>query len=46
MRKNKIKVDNFELRVIVRALADLRNQMIREGKPTEDVDELILRFCK
>lgn len=46
MRKNKIKVDNFELRVIVRALADLRNQLIREGKPTEDVDELILRFCK
>ena len=46
MRKNKIKVDNFELRVIVRALVDLQNQLIREGKPTEDVDELILRFCK
>ena len=44
MRKRKIKVDDFELRVIVKALNKLRNQLIVENKPTEDVDILLLRL--
>ena len=42
----KIKVDDFELRLIIRALAEWRNILIAENKPTEDLDELLIRFCK
>ena len=44
MRKHKIKVDDFELRVIIKALNELRNQLIAENKPTEGVDVLLLRL--
>ncbi len=46
MRKIRIKVDGFELRLIIRALAEWRNTLIAENKPTEDLDELLIRFCK
>lgn len=36
MRKIKIKVDDFELRIIVKALVELRNQLIEENKPIEE----------
>jgi len=44
MGKRKIKVDDFELRFIVRALNELRNQLITANKPTEDIDILLLRL--
>ena len=37
---------DFELRLIIRALAEWRNALIAENKPTEDLDELLIRFCK
>ena len=46
MKKIKIKVDDFELRLIIRALAEWRNDLLKENKPTEDIDELLIRFCK
>ena len=46
MRKIKIMVDDFELRLIVRALAEWRTALIAENKPTEVLDELLIRFCK
>lgn len=46
MKKIKIKVDDFELRLIIRALTEWRNDLLRENKPTEDIDELLIRFCK
>ena len=46
MRKIKIKVDGFERRLIIRALAEWRNILIAENKPTEDLDELLIRFCE
>ena len=46
MRKIKIKVDDFELWLIIRALAEWRNTLIAENKQTEDLDELLIRFCK
>ena len=39
-------LDDFELRLIIRALAEWRNALIAENKPTEDLDELLIRFCK
>lgn len=38
-----ITLDNFEQRLMVSGLADFRNDLIREDKPTEDVDDLILK---
>jgi len=46
MRKRKIKIDDFELRVIVKALNELRNQLIADNKLTDDVDDLLLRLLK
>lgn len=46
MRKIKIKADYFELRLIIRALAEWRNTLLAEQKPTEDIDELLIRLCK
>lgn len=38
-----VTLDNFEQRLMVSGLADFRNDLIRDKKPTEDVDELILK---
>ncbi len=43
MEKRKIKVDDFELRVIVRSLNELRNQLISSKKTTADISAII--FC-
>ena len=36
-------LDDFEQRLLVNGLNDFRNDLLREKKPTEDVDELILK---
>ena len=41
--KKIIAVDDFEHRLMVNGLTDFRNDLIKEDKPTEDVDELILK---
>ncbi len=38
-----IKVNEFDHRVIVEALADRRNDFISENKPTEDVNDVLLK---
>ena len=38
-----VTLDDFEQRLMVSGLADFRNDLIRNDKPTEDVDELILK---
>jgi len=38
-----VTLDDFEQRLMVSGLADFRNDLIREDKPTEDVDDLILK---
>jgi hypothetical protein len=39
-----ITLDAFEHRLIVGGLNDYRNSLIREGRPTEDLNELILKL--
>ena len=39
-----VTLDDFEQRLMVSGLADFRNDLIREDKPTEDVDDLILKI--
>ena len=38
-----VTLDDFEQRLMVSGLADFRNDLIRDEKPTEDVDDLILK---
>lgn len=45
MAEDKVVVvlDSFEQRLMVSALTDFRNDLIREERPTEDVDGLLLK---
>lgn len=38
-----VTLDCFEQRLMVNGLAGWRNDLIREDKPTEDVDDLLLK---
>lgn len=38
-----VALDSFEQRLMVSALTDFRNDLLREEKPTEDVDGLLLK---
>ena len=42
-KKRVIEVTDYEHRVMVEALADRRNDLIIQNKPTEDVNDLILK---
>lgn len=43
-KKYHILLDDFERRVIVRCLNEIRSQLILTGKPVEDVNEIILKI--
>ncbi len=38
-----VTLDDFEHRLMVRGLSGFRNDTLREGKPTEDINGLILK---
>lgn len=38
-----VTLTDFEQRLMVNGLADFRNELIRNAKPTEDLDDLILK---
>lgn len=44
MTKYKLTYD--ETRIIIMSLIELKNQLIREGRYTDAVDELIIKFMK
>jgi len=41
--KRVISLDAFEHRLLIKALYEYRNSLIREGKPTEDINTLTLK---
>ncbi len=41
--KRVVTLNDYEQRLLVQGLTDFRNDAIRDGKPTEDVDDLILK---
>lgn len=41
--KRVVTLSDFEQRLMVNGMNNFRNDLIQEGKPTEDVDELILK---
>ena len=42
-KKYEIEVDDFEHKMLVQALSEKRNELIAEGKSTEDIDLLLLK---
>ena len=48
MRREKyyLYLDEFEYLLAVVGMNNFRNQLIRTGKPTEDVDALLLKLLK
>lgn len=45
-QKYYIAVDEYERRIIISSLNNLRNKLIAEGRYTDAVDELIVKFAK
>lgn len=43
--KRKFKFDDYEVNIIIKALIELRNQLIAEGRYTDAVDELLIIIC-
>ena len=44
MKKAKIKLDDKERRILVKLLYEKLNELIREGRYTDAIDELILKI--
>ena len=42
MFRKKIKLDSFELNLLINGMNEFRNMTLAEDLPTEDVDELLL----
>lgn len=40
----KIKLDNFEIKVIIKSLNEMRTQLLNQNKETDFVDELLLKY--
>ena len=40
----KIKLDNFELKVIIYSLNEMRNKLLNQNKETDIIDELLLKY--
>lgn len=46
MKKIKIKINEDEKKIIVEALMEKRNKQIREHRPPEPVNEILLKLLK
>ena len=44
--KRKFKFDDYEVNIIIKALIELRNQLIAKGRYTDAVDDLLIKLCK
>ena len=42
--KKRFKFDDYEIRILILALNELRNQLIREERYTDAVDELLIKL--
>ena len=43
-KKIKIKLDSFELNLLINGMNEFRNMLLAKDLPTEDVDELLLKL--
>ena len=40
----KIKLDKFELKVVIKSLNEMRTQLLNQNKATDFIDELLLKY--
>ena len=45
-RTKKVEIDEYEQRILINALKLYRNQQIRESRPTDPIDELIMKIIE
>lgn len=43
-RKYCLELDNYEYRIVVNALNDLRNTLIQQGRYTDAVDDIMIKI--
>ena len=43
-KKIKLKLDSFELNLLINGMNEFRNMLLAEDLPTEDVDKLLLKL--
>ncbi len=43
-KKTQLKLDSFELNLLINGMNEFRNMLLEEDLPTEDVDELLLKL--
>ena len=39
-----VDLDSFEQRLVVKGMNNFRNELIRDEKPTEDVDDILIKI--
>lgn len=44
MKNKKIKLDNYEIRIVIKALNELRNESIKNQVPTDFIDEVLMKY--
>lgn len=46
MKKYKLKLDIYELKIIINSLNEFRNKLIRENENTDIIDELLIKYIE
>ena len=44
MKKIKIRLDDMEFRIIVKLLYEKHNELLREGRRTDAIDDLVIKL--
>lgn len=44
MKTKKIKLDNYEIRIVIKALNELRNESIKSQVSTDFIDEVLMKY--
>ena len=46
MKKYKLKLDIYELKIIINSLNEFRNKLIKENENTDVIDELLIKYIE
>lgn len=46
MKKYKLKLDIYELKIIINSLNEFRNKLIRKNENTDVIDELLIKYIE
>lgn len=46
MQNKKIKLDNYEIKLIIKALNELRNTSLRNSEHTDFINEVLIKYIK